>query len=214
MLISFFIPLRRAEAITWENFVLAKQDPNSTKERSRLARMNFLHMIARYNLWKIYNTGQKTGQHFIPANRNHVITTLILNFQLSFIFFWIRRCYFACRDFSTAVLHSQRFYLCCTCFTRIFLMLYYCNDCKNVARNYFRQDVCFIVCFIEWASIRNFFLVETKVNSFILRMFIENSLGKLNQQSSSVMINAFVLFCSFILCYLQSEKIWVVVPQN
>ena len=95
-------------------------------------------------------------------------------------------------------------------------MLYYCNDCKNVARNYFRQEVCFIQTRVgfflwhglgEWASIRNFFLVETKINSFILRMFIENSLGRLNQQSSSVMINVFVLFCSFVLCYLQSEKI-------
>ena len=39
VLINFFIPLRRAEAITWKNFVPAKRDPGSTKERSRLAAM-------------------------------------------------------------------------------------------------------------------------------------------------------------------------------
>ena len=32
VLISFFIPLRRAEAITWQNFVAAKRDPGSTVE--------------------------------------------------------------------------------------------------------------------------------------------------------------------------------------
>ena len=36
-LINFFIPLRQAEAVTWENFVPANQDPGSTKEGSRLA---------------------------------------------------------------------------------------------------------------------------------------------------------------------------------
>ena len=41
MLINFFIPLRRAEAITWENFVPGKRDPGSTKEGSRLAGMKF-----------------------------------------------------------------------------------------------------------------------------------------------------------------------------
>ena len=39
VLINFFIPLTRAEAITWENFVPAKRDPGSTKEVSRLAGM-------------------------------------------------------------------------------------------------------------------------------------------------------------------------------
>ena len=39
LLINFFIPLRRAEAITWESFVPAKRDPGSTKEGSRLAGM-------------------------------------------------------------------------------------------------------------------------------------------------------------------------------
>ena len=38
-LINFFIPLKWAEAITWENLVLAKRDPGSIKEGSRLARM-------------------------------------------------------------------------------------------------------------------------------------------------------------------------------
>ena len=37
--INFFIPIRRAEAITWKNFVPAKRDPGSTKEGSRLAGM-------------------------------------------------------------------------------------------------------------------------------------------------------------------------------
>ena len=39
VLINFFIPLRRAEAVTWENFVPAKRNPGSTKEGSRLAGM-------------------------------------------------------------------------------------------------------------------------------------------------------------------------------
>ena len=37
VLFNFFIPLRRAETITWRNFVPAKRDPGSTKEGSRLA---------------------------------------------------------------------------------------------------------------------------------------------------------------------------------
>ena len=36
---NFFIPLNRAGAITWENFVLAKRDAGSAKERSQLAGM-------------------------------------------------------------------------------------------------------------------------------------------------------------------------------
>ena len=39
VLINFFIPLRRAEAITWKSFVPAKPDPGSKKEGSRLAGM-------------------------------------------------------------------------------------------------------------------------------------------------------------------------------
>ena len=39
MLINFFILLRRAEAISWENFVPENWDPGSTKEGSNLAGM-------------------------------------------------------------------------------------------------------------------------------------------------------------------------------
>ena len=39
VLINFFIPLRQAETITWENFVPAKWDLGSTVEGSRLAGM-------------------------------------------------------------------------------------------------------------------------------------------------------------------------------
>ena len=34
VLINFFIPLRRAEAITWENFFPAKRDPGSHRGKS------------------------------------------------------------------------------------------------------------------------------------------------------------------------------------
>ena len=44
MLISFFIQLRRGEAITWEDFVSAKRDRGSTKEGSHV------HVIAGWNL--------------------------------------------------------------------------------------------------------------------------------------------------------------------
>ena len=39
VLINIFVPLRRAQAITWENFVPGKRDPGSAKEGSRLAGM-------------------------------------------------------------------------------------------------------------------------------------------------------------------------------
>ena len=39
VLVNFFISLGRAETIAWENFVLAKRDPGSTKEGSHLAGM-------------------------------------------------------------------------------------------------------------------------------------------------------------------------------
>ena len=42
VLINFFIPLRRAEAITWENFVPGMRDLGSTKEGSRLVGMKLL----------------------------------------------------------------------------------------------------------------------------------------------------------------------------
>ena len=76
---KFFVALRRTEAITWENFVPAKQDPGSTKAGSRLAgiklfpcnhRMKFL-----ISLLYCRNPG-KAGQDFIPAKRDHVITPL------------------------------------------------------------------------------------------------------------------------------------------
>ena len=38
-LMNLFIALKWAEAITWGNFILAKQNPGSTKEGSCLARM-------------------------------------------------------------------------------------------------------------------------------------------------------------------------------
>ena len=40
VLIKFFILLRWAEVIAWENFVPVKQDPGSTKEGPYLTRMN------------------------------------------------------------------------------------------------------------------------------------------------------------------------------
>ena len=39
VLINFFIPIRRAEAITLKNFVSVKRDPDSTKDGSSLAGM-------------------------------------------------------------------------------------------------------------------------------------------------------------------------------
>ena len=47
VLIKFFILLRWAEAITWENFVPVKQDPGSTKEGPCLTRMNLFACILR-----------------------------------------------------------------------------------------------------------------------------------------------------------------------
>ena len=48
-LVNFFIPLRRAEAITWGKFV-----PSVQKRGSALPGSNFLHVIAWYNLFRIY----------------------------------------------------------------------------------------------------------------------------------------------------------------
>ena len=50
VLINFFIPLRQAEAFTWEILVQAKKDPSCTKEWSCLAGMK-VYVVARYNLW-------------------------------------------------------------------------------------------------------------------------------------------------------------------
>ena len=52
VLINFFIPLRRAEAITWENFVPAKRDPGSTKEGSRIAGMKIFTCNRRMQFMK------------------------------------------------------------------------------------------------------------------------------------------------------------------
>ena len=41
VLINFFIPLRRAKAIAWENFIPVKRDPGTTKEGSCLLGMKF-----------------------------------------------------------------------------------------------------------------------------------------------------------------------------
>ena len=61
-----------------ENFVSAKRDPGSTKEGSRLAGMKPFtcnrKMAFMKNLQHCRDPG-KPGQNFIPANRDHVITT-------------------------------------------------------------------------------------------------------------------------------------------
>ena len=46
-LIKFFILLRQAIAITWENFVPAKRDPGSTKVGPRFAGMKLFTCIPR-----------------------------------------------------------------------------------------------------------------------------------------------------------------------
>ena len=45
--VNFFILLRQSEAITWENFVLAKRDTGCTRDFA-LPGLNFLHAIAYY----------------------------------------------------------------------------------------------------------------------------------------------------------------------
>ena len=52
VLINFFIPLRPAEAIPWGNFILAKQDPGSTKQGSRLAGMKLFACNCRMQFMK------------------------------------------------------------------------------------------------------------------------------------------------------------------
>ena len=70
-LINFFIPPRRAEAITWENFVPAKGDPGCTREGSRLAGMKrFACKIAGCNLGRVYNTAG------IPAKEDRISSRL------------------------------------------------------------------------------------------------------------------------------------------
>ena len=69
----FFIPLRWAEAISWENFVPAIQ-----KRDAVLQGWNFSHVYEEF----IYSTALivlpgpgKTEKNFIAANRDHVIAT-------------------------------------------------------------------------------------------------------------------------------------------
>ena len=49
-IINFFISPRRAETITWENFIPAKRDPGCTKEGSRLDGMKGFTCNHRCNL--------------------------------------------------------------------------------------------------------------------------------------------------------------------
>ena len=53
LLINFFIPVRRAETITWENFFPAKRDAGSTKDGSGLAGMKLFTSNHRCNLWRV-----------------------------------------------------------------------------------------------------------------------------------------------------------------
>ena len=52
VLFNFFIPLRRAETITWENFVPAKRDPGIIKEGSRLTGMKLFICKRRIEFMK------------------------------------------------------------------------------------------------------------------------------------------------------------------
>ena len=74
---NFFVLLRRAEAIPWNNFAPVK-DPGSTKDAA-LPGWNFSHIIARYNFWRIHNTAG------IPAKRDRISSrpTGICNHYLS-----------------------------------------------------------------------------------------------------------------------------------
>ena len=78
-LIKFFVALRRTEAITWENFVPTKRDPGSTKAGSRLAGIKLFpcnHGIKFMTSLLHCRDHSKAGQNFIPAKRDHVITSL------------------------------------------------------------------------------------------------------------------------------------------
>ena len=50
--LNFFIPLRQDEAITWDNFVTAKQDPGIPKEGSCLPGMKLFTCNSRISLMK------------------------------------------------------------------------------------------------------------------------------------------------------------------
>ena len=51
----FFIPFRRVEAISWENFVRQSGIPAVQKRDRTLPGWNISHGIAGHNLWRIYN---------------------------------------------------------------------------------------------------------------------------------------------------------------
>ena len=82
MLINFFIRLRRAEAITWDDFVLAKRNAGMPGWR-------FLHVIARYNLgmihiwrpWKLFNFQDPLPALFIYVQNSSTPLTLDVKFQ-------------------------------------------------------------------------------------------------------------------------------------
>ena len=78
VLVKFFIPFRPAKAITRK--ILSQQSgiPVLQKRDTALPGWNFLYEIAKFNLWRIYNTAGipgKTGQNFILASQDHAITT-------------------------------------------------------------------------------------------------------------------------------------------
>ena len=83
VLINFFIPLRQAESITWENFGPGKRDLDSTKEGSHLARIKLF--TCNRKIWRIYNTvgipakrDRHPGQ---PRSCNHHLILLKLVFS-------------------------------------------------------------------------------------------------------------------------------------
>ena len=87
----FFIPLRKAEAITSGNFLSAKRDPGSTKEESHLAGMKiFTGNRSTKSLQHCWNPC-KTGQNFIPANRDYVITTSKFITIITIIYYYLKK---------------------------------------------------------------------------------------------------------------------------
>ena len=63
MLINIFIPLRRDEAIIWENFVPAKRDPGSTKEGSRLVEIKLFDLQSQDIIYKEFITMLESRQN-------------------------------------------------------------------------------------------------------------------------------------------------------
>ena len=73
-----FVPLRRTEMITWENYIPARRDPSIMKKGSGLAGMKLVICNRRMLYMKSLENrrDQCRGHNFIPCNRDHVITTL------------------------------------------------------------------------------------------------------------------------------------------